>query len=85
MIWLKCKDAARTASDQMDRRLSVFERLSLRVHLFMCGPCRQFVEQLRLLADMVRGAEVGSPDEELSAEARERIKQALAKKTPPQS
>lgn len=55
--WLKCRDAARLASQAMDRRLSLGERVSLRVHLAICDGCTNFRNQLEFLRDAVRRLE----------------------------
>ncbi len=46
---LKCRDIAHMASAQLDRRLSLNERLNFRMHLLMCRLCRRYVRQLVLL------------------------------------
>lgn len=49
MRWLKCRDAARLSSQEMDRDLSFGERVSLRVHLAICDGCTNFSKQLAFL------------------------------------
>jgi len=46
---MKCKDASRLVSEARDRQLGIRERSSLRMHLWMCGNCRRFMRQIRLL------------------------------------
>lgn len=46
---LSCKETAVLVSRACDRRLSWGERLAVRLHLFICDGCRQFVRQLRFL------------------------------------
>ncbi|MDP1925206.1 MAG: zf-HC2 domain-containing protein [Thiobacillus sp.] len=62
--------------------MSFRERLGLRIHLWMCINCRRFERQIglmrRLLRQSTRQAETEAADQHLSAEARERISQALA-------
>lgn len=46
---MNCKDATRAISDGLDRHLSTSDRVKLRVHLFICHYCRNFVRQTRFL------------------------------------
>lgn len=46
---MMCKEATRLMSLKQDRRLTVRERLSLRLHLSMCGACRRCDRQFGLL------------------------------------
>ncbi len=79
---LTCKDASHLVSHGQDRALSFRERWGLRVHLWMCGNCRRFERQIALMRRLLRQsdqrAETEVADQALSAEARERISQALA-------
>lgn len=52
--WLKCRDATRLASQAIDRRLSLAERISLRVHLAICEGCTNFRDQIEFLREAVR-------------------------------
>lgn len=52
-MFIHCKQAALLLSLAQDTPLSAWQRLSLRVHLSMCGNCREWQRQLhslRLLA-----------------------------------
>lgn len=46
---LMCKQATRLMSLKQDRPLRLGERLSLRLHLAMCGACRECDRQFSLL------------------------------------
>jgi predicted anti-sigma-YlaC factor YlaD len=53
-----CRKMTELMSQQLDRPLSVSERLSLRFHLMMCRGCRNFsrnMTQLRQVFINVRG------------------------------
>jgi len=52
--WLKCRDAARLASQAMDRRLTLGERAALRVHLSICEGCTNFRKQVEFLRAAIR-------------------------------
>ncbi len=46
---MMCKEATRLMSLRQDRPLRFQERLSLRLHLSMCGACRECDKQFELL------------------------------------
>jgi hypothetical protein len=46
---LSCKEAARLASQALDRRLGFGERVALRVHLAICHGCTNFSRQIAFL------------------------------------
>ncbi|SDL37393.1 Putative zinc-finger [Franzmannia pantelleriensis] len=48
-MMMMCKEATRLMSLKQDRRLTFQERLSLRLHLAMCGACRECDRQFSLL------------------------------------
>ncbi|POZ63401.1 zf-HC2 domain-containing protein [Chromobacterium alticapitis] len=56
---LSCREASRLISAGMDRPLSAAEHLKLRMHLLLCGNCRQFSQQLALLRNGARRAGEG--------------------------
>jgi hypothetical protein len=79
---ISCKRAAELISLSLETRLGWRRRLVLLLHLAVCGMCRRFRRQSRVLqqAGRVLGqAEPppGVPAAGLSAAARERIKQVL--------
>jgi hypothetical protein len=51
---LNCRDATRLISRELDAPLPPWRRLLLRVHLFWCGPCRDFLRQTLFLRDAMR-------------------------------
>lgn len=75
-----CRQATRLQSEARDRRLSFFEKLGLRLHLFLCKWCRRYGEQLEFLRSAAREceqAESRQSPQGLPPEARERIKEKL--------
>ncbi len=80
---LSCKEAAALVSESLDRRLPLGQRIALRMHLLFCRVCSRFSRQvlfLRGAADQVRdekGEEKSPLSDSLSAEAKEKIEQAL--------
>jgi Putative zinc-finger len=57
-MMLSCKEVTRMVSQGLDRRLGVFERLRLRVHLWICDGCTNFKKQMDFLRQAV--ARLGS-------------------------
>jgi hypothetical protein len=47
-------------SEAQDRKLSVGERVPLRLHLFMCVGCRNYGKQLDFLRTVTREMKAGS-------------------------
>ena len=43
---INCKQASQLISQSLDRKLSLRERFSLRLHTFICDACRRFGQQL---------------------------------------
>ncbi|CAM3438297.1 zf-HC2 domain-containing protein [Halomonas lysinitropha] len=48
-MMMMCKEATRLMSLKQDRPLTFQERISLRLHLSMCGACRECDRQFTLL------------------------------------
>ena len=84
---LTCKEASILISERQDRKLRLYQRLALRMHLWVCGNCRRFERQMRLIRRMLRsGREPETTSDQLpglSAEARERIRTLLAERDKP--
>lgn len=78
ILTIRCQDASRLASESLDRRLCLYEKLALRLHQGVCWSCRQFERQIRLLRDAANRLQPTSgdnkPDAELSAAAKHRLK-----------
>lgn len=51
---LDCRQATELMSRQLDGRLGLGQRLSLKMHLMMCGGCRNFGKQVRFLREALR-------------------------------
>ena len=48
-IHLSCREASRLISQGMDRRLSFTEKITLRLHLFVCDACTRLTRHVRFL------------------------------------
>ena len=75
-----CQQASRAQSDALDAPLPFSKRLGLWLHLVICKWCRRYGKQIRFLRSAAH--EHADPltqavPENLSPEARERVKQAL--------
>lgn len=79
---LTCRQASQLVSESQERALGLRERWGLRLHLWMCVSCRRFERQMRVLRrvlrKLARRTETEAQGPDLSPEARERIRQALA-------
>ena len=80
--WMfNCREISRKVSESMDVQLPLHQRLSIRVHLFMCRYCARFKKQLLLLQAAGRAYEAQldtvGPSATLSAEACDRIRASL--------
>lgn len=76
-----CQQTVEKISQAMERKLTLRERIELKLHLWICAWCQWYMEHLHLIRDAARarGAESqahSSPG--LSPEARERIRRKLA-------
>lgn len=79
---INCRDYAVLASHCMDRRLSTWERISMKLHQWLCPPCHEVQVQFdairqacRWTIEEDRGPQPG--DARLSDEARSRLKASL--------
>jgi len=84
MSVFSCKDNVLLASEALDRNLPFGKRLTLWGHLVICSTCRRFRRCLRILRDAGRAFDNYVAKDEgtqagLSAEARERIQEAIEK------
>ena len=49
ILMLTCKEASRLSSEALDRKLSLRERLLLRMHLALCAGCSRVDAQYQFL------------------------------------
>ena len=75
-----CDQTVHMISQSMEFPLSVRERLVVKTHQWVCAWCQWYSEQLGLIRETARAkANVPLDGPGLSDEARERIRQALAR------
>lgn len=85
LLTARCRDTTHILSEEQESQLSPLQWWSSRLHLLSCGPCRQYVSQIKLveqiLAEMpeeVREKLLRHDSQDgLSEEAILRIRQAL--------
>ena len=79
-----CQETSRLLSEGLDRPPAWRDRLALRLHLLMCGGCRNFAKQLRYLRQWSSDLPDRTAQAEhlkLSATARQRIEEAIREAT----
>lgn len=47
-MMMKCRDVTAAASDFLERRLNIRNRMEVLLHLMMCKGCRAYIRQIRL-------------------------------------
>ncbi len=75
-----CKDIAELISQSMDHRLPLRKRLSIRLHLSLCGLCRRYEKQLHLLRHgfcRYADPDLNLTEKFLSPEAKARLEKVL--------
>lgn len=87
-MMLSCRDTTRLASESLDHRLTLWQRMQVAMHMMMCGPCRRARRLMQSLRDVFGRLNTDdfqqlSMEQSLTPDVRERIKEALRKETPP--
>ncbi len=80
--WMfNCGETTHMVSEYLDRKLPLYKRMGIRIHLFMCRFCSQYRKQLLLMHQVLerysesdRTIDIFEP---LSNEDRERMKHLL--------
>jgi hypothetical protein len=79
-----CKTVAPLFSYSYDRKLTLLEKLRVRLHLYSCGACVNYVSNLKFMHEVLAQQEEHLENEKnqasLSSEAKERIKNKLQSK-----
>ena len=77
----ECKTVAPLFSYAYDRKLTLIEKLRVRLHLYTCGACFNYVSNLKFMHEVWSQQEENLEHEKipasLSPEAKERIKEKL--------
>jgi exonuclease VII large subunit len=75
-----CREVARLLSREQEAPLPWITRLRMKIHLRFCQLCQRYREQLQMVHRLVRGLaerEARDESEQLSDEAKARIREAL--------
>lgn len=73
-----CKEVSELVSQSLDRKLSLRERLGVRLHVAMCGMCATYRRQIEFMHEAVRQLSRRTPrNTTLSDEAKARIKKRI--------
>lgn len=75
-----CQQASRLASDAFERKLTWGESVRLKMHLAICGTCRNHTHDVRVIQSVLlkmRGNIESDTSITLPAQDRQRIEQAL--------
>ena len=81
---LKCRDLALIASDYIDGELGPMDSVSVKMHLMMCGHCRNFIGNLRSSMKLMEARSSSELDEELLRRIDEQISEALRAQSSPE-
>lgn len=77
-----CQQTVAKLSESMERRLTLRERVQVKIHLWVCAWCQWYLEQLHIMREIARAHADDAPElkrgPSLSDEARERIRQKLS-------
>lgn len=80
-----CIDMTQLMSQSLDRKLGLHERITLRLHLWICLNCARYLRQIDLLRNLSRPTSTARLIENsrpaLNNEATERIKNAFKQKS----
>lgn len=78
-----CKTITPTIGESLDRRLSLREKIVMRLHLFTCEACANYLKEIKFLREVVQIREEKMtrdddfPAAKLNSDAKERIRNAL--------
>ena len=77
-----CQQTVAKLSESMEHRLTLSDRVRIKIHLWICAWCQWYFEHLQVIRTAARAKGAESPDlaprSTLSDEARERIRRKLA-------
>ena len=80
ILMLDCEESARLTSESFDRPLTRCERWALKIHQTCCRSSHRVARQMEMVAEAMKQPEaqqLASVSENLSDEARERIRERL--------
>ena len=71
---LTCREVSEDATGYMEGGLSVQRRLAVQLHLSLCRMCRNYLEQLRRTAALLRGRPLPPPAADIEQKIIERAR-----------
>jgi hypothetical protein len=82
--WMfNCKKVTHLVSESLDRKLPLYQRMGMRIHLMMCKFCSRYQEQLLFLRKTTQLYSESSEDPDisikLSSEVGKRIKDSMVR------
>ncbi|MEQ8212124.1 MAG: hypothetical protein RH917_20155 [Lacipirellulaceae bacterium] len=82
ILFMRCEETTRLASDALDRRLTWSEWLGMKGHILVCAGCKQFQKQVKLIGKwssklLSEDPSLDPGDAKLSELRREKIREAL--------
>ena len=75
---LTCKNVTEYASDYVDGKMSFWERIKFKFHLYMCPPCGRFIKQFKMTIGFSAKSTHECASEEEVKSVLEKVKQADA-------
>ena len=74
-----CEEMVPLLSGSLDRRLSLWEKVNVKLHIMVCAWCGHYLSHIRLISNLLclHPDEPTLGSDSLSAEARERIRRSL--------
>lgn len=57
-----CREIHKLVSEKMDRKLTLIEKLRMRLHMVVCGACTRFNGQMHLLRSAMQRFSHNRPD-----------------------
>lgn len=79
---INCKEYVELSSQQLDRSLSLWDRITMKLHHLLCPPCGLIQQQFKAIRNACRFSvddEAFDESSRLSDEACERMKAAIKK------
>ena len=74
---LKCQQITELASKQLDGDISNWQRMEMKLHLWMCKTCHRYVKQLYFIQKLTANMDKHKGNISLSDKARQRIQYKL--------
>ena len=71
---LTCQQLTEIVSDYVERRMSLWERLRIQMHLGMCGSCRAYLRQVKITVRTVGEMPKEPIPEDIRAELMDRFR-----------